>query len=71
MNAHPITKIGVVGLVAAMAFLTTWQASGPGWGAVSAVALGAGVAVAVFHNNNTHRCPPARTSHDRGSTYQT
>ncbi|MEO7061062.1 MAG: hypothetical protein ABI083_15170 [Lapillicoccus sp.] len=36
MNLNLIGKIGLVALVAAVAFLTAWQGSGPVWGAVSA-----------------------------------
>ncbi len=51
MNVHLIAKIGIVALVAVVAFLTAWQGSGPVWGAVSAVAIGGGVAVAAFYDD--------------------
>jgi hypothetical protein len=50
MNIHLIGKIGLIALVVAVAFLTAWQGSGPVWGTVSAVAIGGGVAVAVFYD---------------------
>ncbi len=51
MNIHLIAKLGIVALVAALAFLAAWQGSGPVWGAVSAVAIGGGVAVALFYDD--------------------
>ncbi len=51
MNIQLITKLGIVALVAVIAFLTAWQGSGPVWGAVSAVAIGGGVALAVFYDD--------------------
>ncbi len=62
MNVHLIAKIGIVALVAAVAFLAAWQGSGPVWGAVSAVAIGGGVAVAVFYDH-ARRYPRGRSAH--------
>jgi len=43
-------QIGTVGAVAATGFLCGWQATGITGGAVTAVALGAGVCPAVFRH---------------------
>ncbi len=60
MSVHPIARISVVALVAVAAFLAAWQGSGPVWGAVSAVAIGGGVAVAVLHDHARRHPRPHR-----------
>ncbi len=62
MNLQLIAKIGLIALVAPVGFLAAWQGSGPVWGAVSAVAIGGGVAVAVFYNH-ARRPPRGRSAH--------
>lgn len=62
MNVHLIARIGIVALVAAAAFLAAWQGSGPVWGAVSAVVVGGGVAVAVFYDH-ARRSSRGRSAH--------
>ncbi len=54
MNPPLAGKIGIVALVAAVAFLAAWQGSGPAWGAVSAIAIGGGIAIAVFRGCSPH-----------------
>lgn len=54
MNIHLIAKLCVVALVAVVAYLAASQGSGPIWSAVSAVAIGGGVAVAVFYDDVRH-----------------
>ncbi len=66
MSIHQIGAIGIVALVAALAFLAAWQRSGPVFGAVSAVAIGGGVAVAVFFDH-ARRNPRRRSVHGPGS----
>ena len=62
MNVHLMARIGIVALVAVVAFLAAWQGSGPGWGAVSAVAICGGVAVAVFYDH-ARRSSRGRSAH--------
>jgi hypothetical protein len=62
MNIHLIAKLGIVALVAVVAYLAASQKSGPIWSAVSAVALGGGVAVAVFYHD-VCRSPRGRSAH--------
>ncbi len=62
MNVHLVGKIGIIALVAAVAFLAAWQGSGPVWGAVFAVAIGGGVAVAIFYDP-ARRHPRRRSAH--------
>lgn len=49
MNAQLIGKIGIVALVVIIAFLAANSTSGAAWGVISAIALGGGAAVAIFH----------------------
>lgn len=62
MKVHLIGEIGIVALAAAVAFLAAWQGSGPVWAAVSAVAIGGGVAVAVFYDR-PRRSRRGRSAH--------
>lgn len=64
MNTHLRPKIAIVALVATVAFLAAWQGSGLAWGIVSAIALGGGFAVAVFHVH-PRRGASGRSTHDR------
>ncbi len=64
MKLQLIGKIGIVALVVVLSFLAAWSGSGPAWGAVSAIAIGGGVAVAVFRGQ-PHRCLPHRSGHPR------
>lgn len=51
LNNHLVAKLGILALVAAVSFFAAWQGSGVVWGAVSAVVIGGGVAVAVFYDH--------------------
>ena len=66
MNRQLIGKIGIVALVAVLSFLAASSGSGPAWAVVSAIAIaiGGGVAVAVFRGQ-PHRCLPHRSGHPR------
>ncbi len=65
MKLQLIGKIGIVALVVVLSFLAAGvDGSGPAWGAVSAIAIGGGVAVAVFRGQ-PHRCLPHRSGHPR------
>ena len=64
MKLQLIGKIGIVALVVVLSFVAASSGSGPAWGAVSAIAIGGGVAVAVFRGQ-PHRCLPHRSGHPR------
>jgi len=64
MNRQLVGKVGIVVLVAVVSFFAAWSGSGPAWGAVSAIAIGGGVAVAVFRHE-PHRHLPHRSGHPR------
>ncbi len=66
MNFQLIAKLGILALVAAAAYLTASQGSGPIWSAVSAVAIGGGVAVAVFYDD-VRRSRRGRSAHSSAS----
>jgi len=69
MNRQLVGKVGIVVLVAVVSFLAAWSGSGPAWGAVSAIAIGGGVAVAVSATNLTATCPTDLDTRDRTESH--
>ncbi len=54
MKLSLLGKLGIVALVVVVSFLAAWQGSSPAWATVSAIAIGGGVAVAVFRGCSPH-----------------
>jgi hypothetical protein len=50
-------KLAVVGVVVVIGFVCGWSATGATGGAVTAIALGAGISAAVFTTNGCSRRP--------------
>lgn len=54
MKLPLLGKLSIVALVAIVSFLAAWQGSSPTWAAISGIAIGGGVAVAVFRGCSPH-----------------